>query len=32
MLIEKWEQILEKAGKIPEKFVEIDWWARNWKE
>jgi hypothetical protein len=29
MLTEKWEQILEKARKIPEKFVEIDWWARN---
>jgi hypothetical protein len=25
MLTEKWEQVLEKAKKILEKFVEIDW-------
>jgi hypothetical protein len=30
MLIEKWEQILEKAKKIPAKFVEIDWNKEYW--
>ena len=24
MLVEKWEQVLEKARKIPKKFLEID--------
>jgi hypothetical protein len=32
MLIEKWKQATEKVRKIPEKFVEVDWRARNWKK
>jgi hypothetical protein len=32
MLTDKWKQATEKVGKILEKFVEIDWWTRNWKE
>ena len=27
-----WKQVPEKATKILEKFVEIDWWTRSWKE
>ena len=32
MLTDKWTQVLEKAKKILEKFVEIDWQTRSWKE
>jgi hypothetical protein len=29
MLTDKWKQAIEKVGKIPEKFVEVNWRMRN---
>jgi hypothetical protein len=30
MLTDKWKQVIEKVGKIPKKFVEVDWRTKNW--